>query len=174
LQTLKKMKLYSKLSKCEFWLHEVSLLGHVISRGGIAIDPSKVDVVLQWEAPKSVSEIRSFLGLAGYYQRIIEGFSKLSLHLTQLTRKGQVFVLDAKCEESFQELKKRLTYAPFLILSNANESFVVYCNESNVGLGRVLMQNGQVVYASRQLKVHERNYPTHYLELAADVFVLKV
>ena len=175
LQILKEKRLYAKMSKCDFWLHEVSFLGHVISRNGIAVDPSKVDAVLQWEAPKSVTEIRSFLGLAGYYRRFIEGFSKLALPLTQLTRKGEAFVWDTQCENSFQELKKRLTTTPVLILPNPNKPFVVYCDASSRGLGGVLMQGGQVVaYASRQLKTHERNYPTHDLELAAVVFVLKV
>ncbi|XP_050908927.1 uncharacterized protein LOC127122669 [Lathyrus oleraceus] len=175
LQVLRDKKLYAKLSKCEFWLKEVSFLGHVISSGGIAVDPSKIDAVLQWETPKSATEIRSFLGLAGYYRRFIEGFSKIAMPLTQLTRKGQSYVWDVACEKSFVELKKRLTSAPVLILPNPDESFVVYCDASKMGLGGVLMQNGQVVaYASRQLKVHERNYPTHDLELAAVVFVLKI
>ncbi|GAU42645.1 hypothetical protein TSUD_398500, partial [Trifolium subterraneum] len=175
LQVLKEKKLYAKLSKCEFWLKEVSFLGHVISSGGIAVDPTKVDAVLKWETPESVSEIRSFLGLAGYYRRFIEGFSKMALPLTLLTRKDQAFVWDKKCEKSFQELKKKLTTAPVLILPDAKESFVVYCDASKLGLGGVLMQKGKVVaFASRQLKVHERNYPTHDLELAAVVFALKV
>ncbi|MCI45380.1 retrotransposon protein, partial [Trifolium medium] len=106
-----------------------------------------------WGTPESVTEIRSFLGLAGYYQRFIEGFFKLALPLTQLTRKSQSFVWDDQCEKSFQELKKRLTSTPVLILPNPKESFVVYCDASKMGLGGVLMQNGQVVaYASRQLK----------------------
>ena len=78
---LKEKKLFAKLSKCEFWLKEVSFLGHVISGDGIAVNPSKVEAVSQWETPKSVTEIRSFLGLAGYYRRFIEGFSKLALPL---------------------------------------------------------------------------------------------
>ena len=102
----------------------------MISKGGIVVDPSKVDAVLQWELPKSVFEIRSFLGLAGYYRRFIKGFCKLALPLTQLTRKRQAYVWDAKCEKSFQELKKRLTSAPMLILPNPKESFVVYCDAS--------------------------------------------
>jgi len=130
---------------------------------------------MQWESSKSVFEVRSFLGLAGYYRRFIEGFSKLALPLTQLTRKGQAYVWDSKCENSFLELKKRLTSVPVLILPNPKESFVVYCDASKMGLCGVLMQNRQVVaYASRQLKVHEKNYPTHDLELAAVVFVLKI
>src|SRR3954463_751465 len=175
LELLKEKQLFAKLSKCEFWLEEVSFLGHVISKNGIAVDPTKIEAVSQWEAPKSVSEIRSFLGLAGYYRKFIEGFSKLALPLTKLTRKGQAFIWDAKCEEGFQELKRRLTSAPILILPSPTESFVVYCDASLMGLGGVLMQNQQVVaYASRQLKVHERNYPTHDLELATVVFVLKL
>jgi len=105
LQVLKEKKLYAKLSKCEFWLNEVSFLGHVISGSGIDVDPSKVDAVSQWETPKSVTEIRSFLGLAGYYRRFIEGFSKLAVPLTLLTCKGKAFVWDVQCENSFNELK---------------------------------------------------------------------
>src|ERR1051325_5667550 len=175
LELLKEKKLYAKLSKCEFWLEEVSFLGHVISKNGIVVDPTKVEAVSQWEAPKNASEIRSFLGLAGYYRKFIEGFSKLALPLTKLTRKGQVFVWDVECEKGFQELKRRLTSAPILILPNPEESFVVYCDASLMGLGGVLMQDRQAVaYASRQLKTHEKNYPTHDLELAAVVFVLKL
>jgi len=142
--------LFAKLSKCEFWLQEVSFLGHVISKGGIAVDSSKVDAVMQWESPKSVFEVISFLGLEGYYRRFIEGFSKLALPLTQLTRKGQTYVWDSMCESSFLKLKKMLTSAPVLILPNLKESFVVYCDASKMGLGGVLMQNRQVVaYPSR-------------------------
>ncbi|MCI55318.1 RNA-directed DNA polymerase (Reverse transcriptase), partial [Trifolium medium] len=92
-----------------FWMKEISFLGHVISSEGIDVDPAKVEAVLQWSTPESVTEIRSFLGLAGYYRRFIEGFSKLAMPLNQLTRKNQVFVWDKNCEESFQELKRRLT-----------------------------------------------------------------
>src|SRR4051812_47203636 len=175
LQVLKEKQLYAKLSKCEFWLSEVSFLGHVISGNGIAVDPSKVDAVLQWEVPRSVTEIRSFLGLAGYYRRFIEGFSKLALPLTQLTCKGKAFIWDIVCERNFEELKRRLTSAPVLVLPDPEEPFVVYCDASHMGLGGVLMQEGKVVaYASRQLRTHEKNYPTHDLELAAVVFLLKI
>jgi len=150
LQVLKEKKLYAKLSKCELWLNEVSFLGHVISGSGIVVDPSKVDAVSQWETPKSVTEVRSFLGLAGYYRRFIEGFSKLALPLTQLTCKGKAFVWDVQCENSFNELKQRLTTAPVLILPKSDEPFVVYCDASKLGLGGVLMQDNKVVaYASK-------------------------
>jgi len=92
LQTLRDQQLYAKLSKCEFWLKKVSFIRQVISQGRITVDPSKIEVVLKWESPKSIFEIMSFLGIAGYYRRFIEGFSKLALPLTKLTRKGQVFV----------------------------------------------------------------------------------
>jgi len=150
LQVLKEKKLYAKLSKCEFWLKEVSFLGHIISGSGIDVDPSKIDAVSQWETPKSVTEVRSFLGLAGYYRRFIEGFSKLALLLTQLTCKGRTFVWDVQCENNFNELKQRLTSASVLILPKSDEPFVVYYDASKLGLGCVLMQDNKVVaYASR-------------------------
>ena len=101
LQTVKENQLYAMLSKCEFWLREVGFLGYVIYSGGITMDHAKIDVVLQWETLKFVTEIRSFLGLVGYYMKFIKGFSKLALHLTQLTRKGQAYVWDVHYEESF-------------------------------------------------------------------------
>nr|KYP35801.1 Retrovirus-related Pol polyprotein from transposon 17.6 [Cajanus cajan] len=175
LQTLRERQLYAKLSKYDFWLEEVSFLGHVISSGGIAVDPSIVEAVLKWETPKSISEIRIFLALAGYYRRFIEGFSKLALPLTSLTRKGVVFVWDSKCENSFRDLKEKLTSAPVLVLPDLSKTFVVYCDASKMGLGEVLMHEGKVVsYASRQLKIHEKNYPTHDLKLEAVIFTLKI
>ena len=115
------------------------------------------------------------MGLAVYYRSLIKGFFKFALPLTKLTHKGQAFVWDTQCEHSFQTLKERLTTAPVLVLPNPREPFEVYCDASKMGLGGVLMQNGQVVaYASRQLKTHESNYPTHDLKLAVVVFALKI
>ena len=115
------------------------------------------------------------MGLVGYYKRFIEGFSKIVAPLTQLTRKDQPFAWTDKCEESFRELKQRLTSAPVLVIPDVSKPFEVYCDASHQGLGCVLMQERKVVaYASRQLKVHEKNYPTHDLELAAVVFALKI
>jgi hypothetical protein len=111
-----------KLSKCEFWLKQVSFLGHIISEGGISVDPSKIQDVLSWEAPKSVSEIHSFLGLAGYYRRFIEGFSKRTKTMIELLGKDKKFEWTAKCESSFQELKQRLTIAPVLIMPDMKSS----------------------------------------------------
>jgi hypothetical protein len=114
LQTLRENQLYAKLDKCEFWLKEVVFLGHVISAEGIFVDPRKVEAVLKWERPTNVTEIQSFLGLAGYYRRFIEGFSTIASPLTKQTRKEVLFVWSEECEASFQELKERLTSAPVL------------------------------------------------------------
>ncbi|GKE58657.1 putative reverse transcriptase domain-containing protein [Tanacetum coccineum] len=138
LELLKKEKLYAKFSKCEFWLREVKFLGHVINGNYIHVDPSKIEAVKNWEAPKTPSEVRSFL-------------------------------------EAFQTLKDKLCNALVLALPDGPEDFVVYCDASCLGLGCVLRQKGKVIaYASRQLKIHEKNYTTHDLELVAVVFALRI
>ena len=175
LEVLKVKQLYAKFKKCEFWLDRVVFLGHVISGAGISVDPSKVEAINNWMQPTNPSEVRSFLGLAGYYRRFVEGFSKIAMPLTQLTRKGVMFRWTDMCERSFQELKKRLTSAPILSIPSGTGGFVIYSDASKNGLGCVLMQNGKVIaYASRQLKEYEKNYPTHDLELATVVFALKI
>ena len=119
--------------------------------------------------------MRSFLGLAGYYRRLVDGFSRIATPLTELTKKKTRYVWTDKCENIFKELKRRLITAPVLNLPTENEKFVVYCDASIQGLGCVLMQDGKVIaYASRQLKEYEQRYPTHDLELAAVVFALKI
>ena len=174
LQVLREHKLYAKFNKCEFWLEEISFLGHRISKNGIAVDPTKVEAVTLWKQPENPTEIRSFLGLAGYYRRFIKDFSKIAGPMTELTKKNHKFIWSPKCEASFQELKRRLTTAPVLALPEGVDGYVVYSDASKEGLGCVLMQKGKVVaYASRKLKPHEMNYPTHDLELAAVIFALK-
>nr|CAD39902.2 OSJNBa0065B15.6 [Oryza sativa Japonica Group] len=175
LEKLREHQLYAKFSKCEFWLSEVKFLGHVISAGGVAVDPSNVESVTNWKQPKTVSEIRNFLGLAGYYRRFIENFSKIAKPMTRLLQKDVKYKWSEECEQSFQELKNRLISAPILILPGPKKGFQVYCDASKLGLGCVLMQDGKVVaYASRQLRPHEKNYPTHDHELAAVVHALKI
>ncbi|GAU30442.1 hypothetical protein TSUD_392550 [Trifolium subterraneum] len=143
LDILREKHLYAKFNKCEFWLFEVKYLGHVISQGGVSVDPSKVEAI--------------------------------ALPLTRLTRKGAAFVWDELCENSFNLLKQKLTSAPVLVIPDPDKKYVVYCDASHKGLGCVLMQDGAIVaYASRQLKLHEENYPTHDLELAAIIFALKI
>ncbi|GJV77203.1 putative reverse transcriptase domain-containing protein [Tanacetum coccineum] len=168
LELLKKEKLYAKFSKCEFWLREVQFLGHAINGDGIHVDPSKIKAVKNWEDPRTPSEVRSFLGLAGFYHRFIENFSKIAKPLTVLTQKSKTFDWGEEQENAFQTLKGKLCDAPALALPDGPEDFVVYCDASGLGLGCVLMQRGKVIaYASRQLKIDEKNYTTHDLELGA-------
>ncbi|GKA70934.1 putative reverse transcriptase domain-containing protein [Tanacetum coccineum] len=144
LELLKKEQLYAKFSKCEFWIPKVQFLGHVIDNQGIYVDPAKIESIKDWASLKTTTEIRQFLGLAGYYRRFIEGFSKIA-------------------------------NAQILALPEGSEDFIVYCDASIKGLGVVLMQREKVIaYASRQLKIHEKNYTTHDLELDTVVFALKI
>ncbi|GJT32255.1 putative reverse transcriptase domain-containing protein, partial [Tanacetum coccineum] len=146
LELLKKEELYAKFSKCEFWIPKVQFLGHVIDSKGIHVDPSKIESIKDWASPKSPTEICQFLGLAG-----------------------------EKEEATFQLIKQKLCSTPILALPKGSENFIVYCDASHKGLGVVLMQNEKVIaYASRQLKIHEKNYTTHDLELGAVVFSLKM
>ena len=139
------------------------------------MDPSKVQDVLDWEAPTSVPEIRSFLGLAGYYRRFIPEFSRIAKPMTELLKQGVKFYWSIQCEEAFQKLKTLLTSAPILAQPDTTKPFDVYCDASGTGLGCVLMQENRVIaYASRSLKRHEENYPTHDLELVAVVHALKI
>jgi hypothetical protein len=142
-------------------------------KGGISVGPSKVQDVLGWKTPTSVSDIRSFLGLA--YRRFIEGFSRISKPMTELLEKDKEFKWTSACESSFQELKKRLTTTPVLVMPDIEKPFSIYCDASGQGLGCVLMQDGRVVaYASQQLRKHEVNYPRHDLELVTVVHALKI
>jgi hypothetical protein len=127
------------LSKCELRLKQVAFLGHVISNGGISVDPSKVQDVLSWKAPTIVGDIRSFLGLAGYYWRFIEGYLKISKPMTELLKKDKKFKWTPTCEASFQELKKRQTTAPILVMPDKEKPFSIDCVASGQGLGCVLM-----------------------------------
>jgi hypothetical protein len=167
--------LYAKFSKCEFWLIKVAFLGHVISVGGVSVDLGKVKDVLNWMPPTTTSEIWSFLGLAGYYHRFIKDFSKIAKPMTKLLEKNKAFEWTVECKASIEEVRKRLTSAPVLVLPDLTKKFDIYCDASHRWLGCVLMQEGQVVwYASWQLRKHEENYPTHDLKLVAVVHSLKI
>ncbi|GJW59278.1 putative reverse transcriptase domain-containing protein [Tanacetum coccineum] len=175
LELLKKEELYAKFSKCEFWIPKVQFLGHVIDSKGIHVDPAKIESIKDWASPKSPTEIRQFLGLAGYYRRFIEGFSKIAKPMTKLTQKKVKFEWSDKQETAFQLIKQKLCSAPILALPEGSKDFIAYCDASKKGLGAVLMQREKVIaYASRQLKIHEKNYTTHDLELGAVVFALKI
>jgi hypothetical protein len=139
------------------------------------VDPAKVKEIVAWSIPTIVTEVQSFLGLAGYYRRFIEGFSKIAKRMTSLLEKGREFKWDEKCQDSFDQLKKRLMSPPVLIMPDLQKGFDIYCDACGQGLGCVLMQEGHVIaYASRQLRKHELNYPTHDLELAAVAHALKI
>jgi hypothetical protein len=150
-------------------------LGHVLSANVIAVDPSKVKDILKWKPPTTVHQVRSFLGLAGYYRRFILDFSKIVKPITSLLKNDTKFDWSSKCNEAFEQLKVLLTTAPVLAQPDIEKPFDVYYDASGSGLGCVLMQEGRVIaYASRQLRRHEEHYPTHDLELAAVVHALKI
>nr|GEW57168.1 putative reverse transcriptase domain-containing protein [Tanacetum cinerariifolium] len=148
---------------------------HVIDSQGIHMDPAKIESIKYWASPKTPTEIRQFLGLVGYYRRFIEGFLKIVKSMTKLTQKGVKFDWGEKAEAAFQLIKKTLCSAPILALHEGSEGFMVYCDDSHKRLGVVLMQREKVIaYALCQLKIHEKNYTTHDLELGSVVFALKI
>ncbi|KAL4336240.1 hypothetical protein GQ457_07G006250 [Hibiscus cannabinus] len=148
LQTLLENQLYAKLSKCEFWIREVVFLGHVVSSEGIWVDPKKVEAIVNWKQPTSVTEIRSYLGLAGYYRRFVSGFSNVAAPLTKLLQKGVKYEWSDARQQAFEKLKEALINAPVLIQPVSGKEFTI--------------------------EIHEKNYPTHDIELAAVVFALKI
>ena len=154
LQTLRDHQLYGKFLKSEFWLETVGFLGHVVSKNRIEVDPQKVEAIKQWPRPVTISKIRSFLRLTGYYRRSVENFSRIAAPLTKLTQKKNVkFQWSKECEKSFLELKERLITAPILTIPSGSGGFTVYYDASRIGLGCVLMQNGNVIaYVSRKAR----------------------
>ena len=150
LETLRKEQLYAKLRKCEFWLNEVSFLGHIVLKQGIRVDPKKIQVVVEWKPLRNVTEVHSFLGLAGYYRRFVKGFSMISAPMTRLLQKNVKYEWSEKCQRSFEKLKAFLTEAPVLTQLTCGKEYVIYSDASLNGLGCVLMQEGKVVaYSSR-------------------------
>ncbi|GKB61743.1 reverse transcriptase domain-containing protein [Tanacetum coccineum] len=175
LELLKKEKLHAKFSKCDFWIHIVQFLEHLIDSQGLHVDPTKIEAVKNWASPTTPTEIRQFLGLTSYYRRFIKYFSKIAKSLTELTQKNKKYIKGEDQESAFQLHKQKLCEAPILELLEGNDNFVVYYDASYQGLGAVLMQREKVIaYASRQLKPNEENYTTHDLKLGAVVFALKI
>jgi hypothetical protein len=149
LQCLRDHKLYAKFSKCEFWLDRVKFLGHTISKDSISVDPSKVQEVMDWKPPKLVHQIRSFMGLAGYYRRFIPDFSRIAKPMTELLKKGVMFVWNVEYDKAFHTLRGHLTSAPLFTQPDMSKPFEVFCDTSGTGLGCVLMQENRVIaYAS--------------------------
>ncbi|GJT82646.1 putative reverse transcriptase domain-containing protein [Tanacetum coccineum] len=175
LELLMKEELYAKFSKCELWIPKVQFLGYVIDSQGIHVDPTKIKSIKDWVSPKTPTEICQFLGLTGYYRRFIEGSLKVVKPMTKLTQNKVTFEWGDKQEAAFQTLKNKLCSAPILALPQGAENFIVYYDALHKGLGAILMQNKKVIaYASRQLKIHEKNYTTYDLELGVVVFALKI
>ena len=134
LQILREKKLYAKLSKCDFWLKEVSFLGHIVSAEGIRVDPAKIEAMVNWTPPRSVTEVRSFLGLAGYYRRFMKGFSVIASPLTKLLKKGVKFEWTNKYQNSFEQLKEMLVEAPVLTQPTSGKEYPLYSDASSIGL----------------------------------------
>jgi hypothetical protein len=142
LQVLREHQLYAKLMKCSFYQEQIHYLGHIISEEGIAVEPKNIEAIRGWPTPMNVSEVGSFMGLAGYYKRFIVGFSKITHPITSLEKKRIKFEWTTECEENFNLLKELLTSAPILKIVDPNENFVVCIDACKEGLGGVLTQNG--------------------------------
>jgi hypothetical protein len=175
LQTLRKHKLYAKFDKCDFYQKKIQYLGHVISEEGIAVDLEKIGDIMEWMIPKDIADIRSFMGIIGYYHRFIEGLSKIAYPITNLQKTGTKFIWSQKCQDSFNKLKDLLTNAPILRVTNPDKDFTFCLDAIKEGFGGVLTQEWHVIfYESWKAKEHERNYITHDLELVAVIHALKM
>eukprot|EP00253_Pinus_taeda_P027708 PITA_27708 len=175
LQTLREHQLYAKYSKCDFYKEQIQYLGHIITKEGIAVDPEKIRTIMEWPIPKDVADIRSFMGLAGYYRRFVEGFSRVAYPITSLQKKGRIFKWTAECQQSFEQLKHLLTTAPVLSIADPEKDYVVYTDASKEGVRGVLMQERKVIaYEYRKLKEHEQKYSAYDLELTVVVHALKM
>ena len=178
LQQLHKAGLKLKPSKCRLFQEEISYLGHVVSKDGIATDPAKIEVVKNWKVPTTVTEVKSFLGFVSYYRRFIPKFSMIARPLHKVTSgeihgKGKAKVpWDDKCQKAFETLKQACCQAPILGYADFNKPFILHTDASGDGLGAVLYQEQDgkervIAYASRSLSKSERNYPSHKLEFLA-------
>lgn len=174
LTVLREEQLYANLEKCIFCTNHVVFLGFVVSSKGVQVDEEKVRAIQEWPTPKSVTEVRSFHGLASFYRRFVKDFSTLAAPLNEVLKKNVGFKWGEKQEEAFNVLKQKLTNAPILALPNFQKSFEIECDASNVGIGAVLMQEGHpIAYFSEKLSGPTLNYSTYDKELYALVRALK-
>jgi hypothetical protein len=175
LSCLRENTLYGNFSKCSFFQKEIHYLGHIICGKGILVDPKKLKAIMEWPVLKNSHEVRSFMGLAGYYWIFVEGFSKTTKPITTLQHKGVRYEWIEECDSAFIELKRLLTSVPILRVSDMEKDFTVCTDASKQGLGAVLMQaRGVIAYASRKLKKHEDLYATHDLDLEVVMLALKI
>jgi hypothetical protein len=174
-QRLRENKLYAKLEKCEFGVTEVDFLGHRITQEGLKMDDHKVKVILDWEPPKLVPALRSFLGLASYYCKFIKNFAKIAAPLTNLLKKSVVtFEWEKTCDKAFEALKDILVKAPMLKLPNFDRDFEIHSDASDFAIGGVLMQEGRpVAFESKKLNKTEQRWPTHEKEMWAVIHCFK-
>jgi len=174
-QRLKENKLYAKLEKCEFRVTKVDFLGHRITQEGLKMDDHKVKAILDWEPPKSVSALRSFLGLASYYRKFIKNFVKMVAPLTNLFKKcAETYEWDAACDEAFETLKGILVKALVLKLPDFDKDFEIHSNASNFAIRGVLVQEGRpMAFESKKLSETKRRWPTHENEMWAVIHCLK-
>lgn len=173
LTLLREHQLYAKLSKCDFGKTEVEFLGHILGKDGLRVDPKKTAAVRDWQVPKNVGEVRSFLGLANYFRKFIRAYSNMVAPLTNLTRKDTLFAWSASCQVAFDRVKEALTNAPVLRVPDVSRPFEVICDASGIGLGAVLMQDGQpVAFESRKFNPAERNYAPIEQELLGVIHAL--
>ena len=178
LQALEKHELYAGLDKCAFGMQEVDFLGHIVGSGGVRPDPTKVEAVCDWPTPTCVKDVRSFLGLTGFYRRFIRHYSHKALALTELTKESTQWQWGEAEEQAFQQLKQALTTAPVLCLPNPSLPYEVYTDASGFAIGAVLLQNQgaglqPIVYLSRKLNDTEQRYPTGDREMLAIFHALR-
>ena len=177
LAALRKHKLYAKLSKCEFNKSQLKFLGHIVSSSGIKVDTDKIAAIEKWPVPKNLSELRSFLGLANYFRKFVQGYSKLVAPLTELTKSTVPWPAEwpDACNDAFEQVKWNLTHAPILAIPDVTQPFEVICDASGYGLGAVLMQNGRpCAFESKKMLPAERNYTATEQEMLAVIHALKI
>jgi hypothetical protein len=174
-QRLRENMLYAKLEKCEFEVMEVDFLGHRITQEGLKMDNHKVKAILDWELPKSILALRSFLGLASYYCKFIKNFAKIVAPLTNLLKKSvETYEWDGACDEAFETLKGILVKAPVLKLPDFDKDFEIHSDAFDFAIRKVLMQEGRLVaFESKKLSETKRKWPTHEKEMWAVIHYLK-
>jgi hypothetical protein len=173
-------KLYVKMSKCEFFRHEVQFLGHIVGKGYVKMCPDKLDAIHTWPAPKNVHELKSFLGMCGYYRKFVKGFSEIAAPLFDLTKADQrEYAWREIHQQSFEQLRNALLNGPVLKLPDHNKDWIMYCDASGQCVGGVLAQhddNGDlrpVLFMSHKLSGAELNWPVHDKEMYAIIYMLK-
>jgi transposase InsO family protein len=173
LQLLKEQQLYAKPSKCFFGVKEVEYLGHIVSHEGVKVDPNKIKAMMDWPIPKTLKNLRGFLGLTGYYRKFVRNYGRIAAPLTELTKKD-AFSWTPEETKSFEQLKEVMCKAPVLTTPNFTKTFIVECDASGNGIGAVLMQEGRpLAFESRPLKGRDLHKPIYEKEMMEILHALK-